>query len=260
MQAANRQKGASMRWHIGLGAVVLALALCGGTGASLAYDRYGEPVLISPLPYNWSGVYVGGHAGGANSRVEWTFTTPTETLDQGNNAFIGGAQAGLQWQWSNLVLGAEVMYSWASLEDSSGAALQPGISLTSEVNNLLLVTGKVGYAYENYLAYAKGGWARADVDFRSTVTATGALATSSSGRENGWTAGVGLEYAISQHINIGVEYDYIRLNVDPRTQVAGPAGVAGSTAIDAGVDIQTVMARLNFKFGPRPPEAAPPLK
>jgi outer membrane immunogenic protein len=144
------------------------------------------------------------------------------------------------------------MYSWADDKDTSRSALQPGIALTAEMKNLLLVTGKLGFAYENFLAYAKGGWASADVDFRSTLLCNCVLATSSSGRENGWTAGLGLDYALGPNISIGIEYDYVRLNVGARDQIAGPAGVAGNQVTDGGLDMQSVLARLNFKLGPRP--------
>jgi outer membrane immunogenic protein len=253
-----------MRAHVGPKAIAAAFALSVCAGAASAAEPCAY-FCASAYPYNWSGIYAGGHAGVEHSQIDWNFTAPataTEPLDQSHLGFIGGVQGGVQWQWHRTVLGAEVSYSWDNIEDTTLSSLTPGTSLTSEVHNLLLVNGKVGYAYENFLAYAKGGWASGDVDFRSTVTATGALATSSSGRENGWTAGIGVDYALTEHISIGVEYNYIKLDAGPRDQVAGPAGAAGSVASDGSIDIQSVVARLNFKLGPRAPEepAGPPLK
>ena len=128
--------------------------------------------------------------------------------------------------------------------------MTPGTTLSSQMGNLLLVTGKVGYAYENYLAYFKGGYAAADVDFRSGITG-GAVTTTSSSREHGWTAGIGIDYAISPRISVGVEYDYVRLNVSDRDQIPTLAGLPGSQVVNGGIDVQMVLARLNFKFGPR---------
>jgi outer membrane immunogenic protein len=258
MWSATSNEGASMRAHVG--PLAFAVALAFGVGMAEAGSVTKEhdadpPWCCRPLTYNWSGIYVGGHVAGAHAQTDWVFTDPLlapESIDHSEFGFIGGAQAGLQWHWQRLVIGAEVSYSWGSIEDSIGSIVQPGVTLTSEVRNLLLVTGKLGYAFEHMLAYAKGGWASADVDFRSTTTATGALLTSSSGRENGWTAGLGLEYAINHFTTIGIEYDFVHLNVDTRSQLPGT-----STAIDAGVDIQTVMARLNFKLGPRAGEYGP---
>ena len=96
----------------------------------------------------------------------------------------------------------------------------------------MLVTGKFGWAWENILASFKGGWATGDVDFRTTVTSTGALLTTSSSRENGWTAGAGIEYAVWDHVILGVEYDYVELNTGTRTQIpaGGPVGTPSMPA------------------------------
>ena len=75
------------------------------------------------------------------------------------------------------------------------------------------------------------GYANADVEFS-------AAGLTASKRAGGSVAGLGLEYGLTPHITIGAEYNWVKLN--------------GSTTgvIDAGVDIQTLTGRLNFKFGP----------
>jgi hypothetical protein len=45
--------------------------------------------------------------------------------------------------------------------------VQPGLSLTSDVRDLLLATGKIGLADMNYLAYIKAGYALANVDYKT---------------------------------------------------------------------------------------------
>ena len=121
--------------------------------------------------------------------------------------------------------------------------------LSSNVRELLLVTGKFGWANENMLAYFKGGYATATVDFRTQVVGTLAPVDSSSSREHGWTAGAGLEYALWNHIIIGAEYDYVKLIVGNRSQIPAGGGAAVNQVTNAGVDIQSVTARLSFKFG-----------
>ena len=122
------------------------------------------------------------------------------------------------------------------------------------------MTGKVGYAWDNLLGYAKGGYASGTVDYQTSVTSSGITTTSSSERESGWTAGIGVEYAVLPNVILGVEYDYVRLNVGGRDQIATSAGLPGSQVTDAGVDIQMVMARLSFNFGPRPEPIPSPIK
>jgi len=212
-----------------------------------------DPYAYDPGPpsfeYNWSGLYVGGHLGAAYTQWDWTFTNPLETIDQSTTGFAGGAQIGLQKQWGRVIIGAELDYTWLDAERTSGSSVAFGTSRAAEVTNLLLATGRLGVAQDNLLAYAKGGYATADVDFRSSIT-NGVVTTSSSEREHGWVAGVGMEYGFTSNISIGVEYNYIHLNVEGRDQVPTPAGLAGSQVSDGGIDIQSVMARLNFRFGP----------
>src|SRR5262249_20532937 len=76
-------------------------ALADGMPKSTTSDPYAyTPDVVAP-EYNWSGFFIGGHIGGAHSETSWTFTPPTEAVEQSATAFASGAQAGLQWQWSN---------------------------------------------------------------------------------------------------------------------------------------------------------------
>lgn len=243
--------------RLGAAIAVIATGLVAGSaladGPPPSYPPGYTPMYAPTLAYDWTGIYFGGQIGAANSRIEWTYDTG-DAPEHSHTGFVGGAHAGLQKQWSWIVVGAEVSYLWMDQPESTGSAFDPTVTLSSNVRNLMLVTGKFGWAWENMLASFKGGWAQADVDFRTSVTGAGTLLTSSSGRENGWTAGAGLEYALWDHVILGVEYDYVQLNTGSRNQVPAAGGPAG-THVEGGVDIQTVTARLSFKFGGSRPEA-----
>ena len=216
---------------------------------------------VAYLGYDWSGFYVGGHAGVAFAQSNWTIPglgvavidvegdlidTGTILIEHTATGFAGGAHIGWQKQWGNTVAGLEVSYTALNGDVTSHVnALGVPVALSTEVSNLVLVTGRLGYAQDNMLAYLKAGYASADVDFafRFAAPATGG---SSSEREHGWTAGVGLEYAIRDNIILGLEYNYVRLNADER--VLAPSPVA---SIAADIDIQTILARLSFRFGAR---------
>ena len=204
-----------------------------------AYAPY-EPVYVG---YDWSGYYVGGHLGAAFMQSDWTIPV-LGPIEHSGKSFAGGAQIGLQKQWGRVVAGIEVSYT-ALDADITSHTLALGVApatRTSEISNLLLVTGRVGWTNDNLLAYAKGGFASGDVDISFTAPAL-SLAGSASDRANGWTAGVGLEYAIRDNIILGVEYNYVRLNLDDRA--LNPSGLVVS---DAGVDVQSILARVSFKF------------
>ena len=88
----------------------------------------------TPLPspansYNWTGGYVGGHAGWGRGRANTSFTplpnavqfidlTPT-TLRPDPSGFNGGAQAGYNWQSGRFVVGAEADISWSRMSGTS---------------------------------------------------------------------------------------------------------------------------------------------
>ena len=222
-------------------AALISIGVCGSSAPAWADGMprgpRPDPYAYSPpgvaLDYNWTGIYFGGHVGGAVAEWNWTAASTGEPTKHNNSGFAGGAQVGLQKQWDWIVVGAEVSYTWAELGDAKPSALLVGTSLTSQANDLLLVTGRLGFAWQNILAYVKGGYANADVTF----SGSGSGVTASK-RADGSVAGLGLEYGLRPHITIGAEYDWAKLN--------------GSTSgvIDAGVHIQTLTARLNFKFGP----------
>jgi outer membrane immunogenic protein len=244
---------------LALGAAMVAAATVAMPAGPASADAYAYvPPGAAMAGYDWTGIYVGGQIGAAHSSTKWFFNGTLDDIENTDTAFAGGAFVGLQKHWRNMVFGAEVAYTWSDLEGSKLSATVPSVTLASEVRNLLLVTGKFGYTWDYILAYAKAGYATGDVDFRTS--AAGVVTTSSSDRESGWTAALGLEFALRPNIILGVEYDYVRLNVSGRDHTAAPAGFPGGQIGDAGVDIQTVMARLSYKFGPRVEPIPGPIK
>jgi outer membrane immunogenic protein len=242
---------------------LLAWGLVMLVGAGLARaDGRPEPVVYTPKPpiccelaylgYDWSGFYAGGHAGVAFTQTELTIPglgfvaieTGADLIEHTATGFAGGLHIGWQKQWANIVAGVEVSYTALDGDVSSRITLSgTPISVSTEVSNLLLVVGRLGYAQDNMLAYFKAGYASADVDFTLRAATTPPFADSLSEREHGWIAGVGFEYAIRENLILGIEYNYVGLNVDDRALAA---------ETDAGVDLQSILARVTFKFGARP--------
>ena len=106
-----------------------------------------------------------------------------------------------------------------------------------------MFTGRLGYADGRWLAYAKGGVANAQVDVSYRDSVSG-VTTSSSGRETGWTAGVGIDYALTPNLFLGIEYNYIHFRADVL-----PPPIPQVQFNDVDVDIQNLVVRLNYKFG-----------
>jgi outer membrane immunogenic protein len=202
--------------------------------------------------FNWGGYYVGAHLGAGFIEAESAESVvvdpalmifDTGTFGQSAWSFAGGVQAGWQRQWEKIVAGVEVTYTAARLDQTSLSPIIPDIVRSSELHDLITLTGRLGYADGRWLAYAKGGWASAEIDVVYRDNA-GAVTAATSGRESGWTAGVGIDYALTHTLFLGVEYNYLHFQAD-----VSPPTIPGTTINDVIVDVQTFVVRLNYRFG-----------
>src|SRR3954470_20551114 len=96
--------------------VVTLVALAAAAPAN-AGDFYGKApsAALGPI-FSWTGLYLGGHVGGAFSSTE-----VLNGLVIGNNSngrLLGGVQAGFDYQFApNWVAGIEGQYSWLGRKD-----------------------------------------------------------------------------------------------------------------------------------------------
>jgi outer membrane immunogenic protein len=231
-----------------------AIGLISASQSALSADL---PVKARPMPpalvaYNWTGFYIGGHLGGAWSETDWTFFNGIvpEGFSQSNSSWIGGGQAGYMHQWGNWVAGIEVSYSATELESTSVALLAANRNRTSQIDDLLHVTARLGYAADRLLVYVKGGYANAEVSFDTAVISTGLPTTTSSEREDGWTVGAGLEYAVLPNVRLAFDYSFTRLDIADRNQFVFPGFIVPETVTNANSDIHAVTGRINFSFAP----------
>jgi outer membrane immunogenic protein len=230
--------------------------------ASAADMPVKAPLYRAPVAavYNWSGCYIGLNAGGGWARTEFTNTVNTTAfghLDPGqsftydNSGFIGGGQVGCNYQVNQWVLGIEGTFDGTSIKgDANNLAILNDDIFTTKINSLATVTGRVGYAWNNVLLYAKGGYAGGHIQFSvSDTCCVGGSpmgAGSQSRWQSGWTIGGGLEYGLTPNWIVGAEYSYIDLG----TANYEVGGGLGSYAFDVKTRIQTVLARVSYKFGP----------
>jgi outer membrane immunogenic protein len=109
----------------------------------------------------------------------------------------------------------------------------------------------VGYAWDRWLAYAKGGWAGADIELDLFDRGTPVRARSSTWAD-GYTLGGGAEYAFGHGFSLGVEYAYVDLdtgNFTVRCPTCPPGIGGGVPIVNGDIEIQSVTARLNYRFG-----------
>jgi len=204
----------------------------------------------APIYFSWSGCYVGGHVGGIWTRKDWFVRDPAfASFGQSDGShdadgFIGGVQGGCDYQFAGgWVIGVAGDYAWTDADGSHFSPLFPGFVNHTKVDSLASVTGRLGYGWDRFLGYVKGGgaWERDKYDFSNGVI-IGRLEDTRSG----WTIGVGGEYAFTNFVTGFIEYDYYDFGNRDLTFVQNN----GRTFI-YGIDEtkHVVKAGLNFRFG-----------
>lgn len=213
--------------------------------------RPAAPVVI---PYNWTGLYIGGHFGCGWVRQNIERITvedgedPVGGIGTNGDGCFGGGQIGYNYQFpNNVVLGIEADASWGSLK-SSGSAPEGDeelIPFDQKLKSFGTVRGRLGYAFGQWLPYVTGGWAWG----RNKLTVYAFdddLITSDTRTHSGWTVGAGLEYLINRNWSVKVEYLYLDLGTETYNNVAFfDAAFPGA---DLDLKVNTVKLGVNYKF------------
>jgi outer membrane immunogenic protein len=171
-----------------------------------------RPMAPVPVAFSWTGCYVGGNVGDLWGRKDW-YDSITGIYDVRNEptGFLGGGHVGCNYQTGAWVFGIQGDYDWTNASATNTAfatsTFPVGQQLRSSVRGLASVTGRVGYSWDRFLVYGKGGaaWVR---DNYYTFTPAGVPSSTASETRSGWTVGVGGEYAFAPNWSAFVEYDY----------------------------------------------------
>ena len=272
---------------------VLTAAIVGtllGTGGAYAADLpVKAPVVVAPVP-NWAGFYIGVNAGAGSGEGTYTLSPGgcfltgcgaggvaanplrTFTEDNLNTFFVGGAQAGYNWQVGNFVYGLEgdINYNgWNNTTNNIYVLAAPlAGTFTTAVNSKLnwfgTFRGRIGVAASpTILIFGTGGLAYGQVS-SSTVGAFSALggftalgetyAGTASNTRAGWTAGGGMEWMFAPNWSLKWEYLYIdlgKLNYADRC-ISAVCGSAPAYATSVQFREQVARVGINYHFNPPP--------
>lgn len=227
-----------------LGTVALiALGAAPAMAADLAARPYTKAPVI-PALYNWSGFYVGANGGWGTSRKSWDLYAPGGLVSEGSHDASGataGGQIGYNWQVGAWVFGVEAQGNWADFKGSNVSLLGPATN-QSKIEAFGLFTGRVGYAWNNALLYAKGGAAVVSDKYSYYPTATGVTVATASETRWGAAVGAGFEYGFTPNWSFAVEYDHLFLD---KKDVTFTSGVSDRIKQDADL----VTARINYRWG-----------
>ena len=255
--------------------------------------------------FSWTGCYIGGYAGGAWSESAGAVFTDQGQNGLGpagstagfrsysggataarivsphswnaklDGSFIGGGTVGCNWQaaGSPFVFGAEGEIGYMRLH---GQAFDPATIVSTQTTLDVLgsakvgdwygmVTGRLGYAWDRTLLYAKGGVAfvptRASVIDTCQNVGAGCgnwlISTSGSNTVTTWTAGGGIEWALAGNWSVKGEYMFIALDDHNGSQQCGAVTTPSGATLAGGPfcfnnsfgGIHTAKVGLNYSFG-----------
>ncbi len=218
--------------------------------------------------YNWSGLYVGAHGGYSWADIDYPGADPAPagpprpSLEGG----LVGGQLGYNLQASNLVVGAEVDFSFLGSESTE----RDGNYLTQsyKIDSLGSVRGRLGYAIGSFLPFVTAGYAWGDTTFNQTCpdgaqfghcrpAAAGQYSKTASETVDGWVYGGGVETLIASNWSLRAEY--LRYDFNEQSYELGTSGtgaVLGAKTLKHDIDV--VRFGVNYKFGGR--EDVVPLK
>jgi outer membrane immunogenic protein len=240
-----------------------------GDSAGSAYaadlSRGGVYKAAPAAAYNWTGLYVGGHAGygwsdatGTTSSAGPASLFDTATFSHDGSGVVAGAQIGYNWQVApNWVAGVEADMSGTGIgERAYGPLTAAGVPtagfqhyIGQDIDWLATLRGRVGYSWDRTLAYVTGGfaWGKINYTAQASRNPVGFQAADFSSTQSGWTLGAGLEWAFASNWTAKLEYLYYDLEGASMT-IPGDLGFSAIHNWD-DTKISAVRVGVNYKFG-----------
>jgi outer membrane immunogenic protein len=223
-----------------------------------------------PAIYDWTGIYVGGHIGGGMlvDSVSQNGLSPNgfnlaSTGDLRPAGVIGGAQVGANYEFAPWVVGLEG--SWTESAITGGTLISCGSPclfgattivserFTSNAQWFAALTGRVGYAVNDWLFYGKAGGAWMRVAYTEDLLTTNGGVTAATqvfdDNRTGFTVGAGMEIGLVENISAKIEYDFYDFG-------GKNYNFNFITPVSVKSDLHTFIVGLNYKFnwsgGPKP--------
>lgn len=227
---------------------MLALAVAAPASAADLAVKAPPPV---EAVYNWTGFYVGINGTDIQADNHWNYLGPNapagDDLGQNFNGLFGGAQIGFNYQVGSWVFGADLQGDWGQSHGSSVSQVFANQSNHALIDAFGLLGGRVGYAFNNALLYAKGGAGvvheKFEFGFDDFVSVYNTIGTASETRW-GPAAGVGFEMAFTDHVSIAGEYNHVFLGKRDITFTSGDV-------YRLREDLDVFSVRLNYRFAGR---------
>jgi len=263
--------------RLATGAIAVALIGTPALAADMAVPGPAYyPKSLPPAIYDWTGIYVGFHVGGG---MLTDSVSQNGTSENGFNlassghlspaGVIGGGQVGANYEFAPWVVGVEGSWTDSAISGSTligctGACAigTTGIAqerFTSQALWFAALTGRVGYAANDWLFYAKAGGGWMHVSYTEDLLTVGAKGGPAPGttaatqvlsdNRTGFTVGVGIEIGLVENLTGKIEYDFYDFG-------SKNYNFNAITPVSVKSDLHTLIVGLNYKFnwsgGPKP--------
>ncbi|HEY6631524.1 MAG TPA: outer membrane protein [Rhizobiaceae bacterium] len=220
-----------------------AISIALMSGPAMASDHSHEALAA----FNWTGFVAGVNAGYGWGDADYRFITngyynahAGDSYSHGiDGAFLGG-HVRYNYQIDNVVLGMEGALFLADIGKTVPSPHMETDSFETSVDWFSTLTPRIGYAVDRAHIFAKGGLALGKVKNTMRDNYTGGFETGSSTR-TGWTAGGGVEYAVTNNVLLGLEYNY--------TDLGALAVNTGMTDFDTNHRVDTAFSAVSLTLG-----------
>jgi opacity protein-like surface antigen/outer membrane receptor protein involved in Fe transport len=192
--------------------------------------------------YDWTGFYFGADGGYGCQGSEGTVATAAQAVstpyDYGASGPFAGVLVGGNYQFNRLVLGIEGDWQWSNLTGNSqslaplgatGALPAGPFTISTTTRDYGSLRGRLGVAFDRFLVFGTGGWASGNPSTAFALAGSAPL-VAAGGQSSGWTAGAGVEYAITDTILGRIEYRYTSLEAPRFLSAAANSADAGTRA------------------------------
>lgn len=228
----------------------------GATGVASAADMAVKAAPVAAPLYNWTGCYIGGNAGGGWTRMDTSRVSQDPAIpafavygSENDSGFIGGGQAGCDFQTGNLVFGVGGSFDFGGIKGSHALAAFPTFSETNNLDAIYTMSGRFGYLWTPaFLGYLKIGvsWMQ---DKNQVLLPSGALSESSNFTLPGMNIGIGGEWMFTRNWSVFAEYNYMWIeDTSGQHFNSAPGLLPPGEVLSVKQTAQTALVGVNYKF------------
>jgi outer membrane immunogenic protein len=217
------------------GFALASLLISAGGGSAVAQSL--TAITTAQSAYDWSGFYLGTQFGWGWSDQHVEDITGLDG-EVGLNGGFFGPVLGIQKQWNNFVLGAEVEANWSDIDGQDSLPGAPGRTFGG-IEVFGSAGARIGYAWNRFLIFATAGLSGAETANEERI---GPSRSDDHDASFGWMAGAGIDYGVTDNLVLGIlyrHYDFGEFDY----QMGFLPDRSGS------VDLDTITGHVIVKFG-----------